>query len=427
MDNQKEHNKKLVELLALVMTTPVLALGIWTVAVSVLLPHGMLKLILTIGGIVVVYFITFVLVKVVSDAMKNFFENVSDIADGTYEIGLDETEIPKQLANNSRMNEIMQSINEIAVSYAKIISSIQKATKELTEVSADFGDSFKEMLATEEDVSSDINSVSENIISQTEKMRIINSEIGNMGNEMGDMSGNVETLAVSAENMKKCNVSVENYINELIALNNENSMSIEKVREQTELTNKSAMNIQTATEIIASISTQTNLLALNASIEAARAGEAGKGFAVVAEEIRQLADQSRESTEQINQSVNELIENAQFSVEVTQKVTTAFAEQTEKIRSTSDLFISLRNEVNQVAGFVDGIESEITTINKNKDAILNEVGNMSEFSDQNEEKVKVMLDKLQGFETIIDDCKKATDRIAAVSDDLVNNIHKLRK
>lgn len=185
------------------------------------------------------------------------------------------------------------------------------------------------------------------------------------------------------------------------------------------------MNIRTATEIIASISNQTNLLALNASIEAARAGEAGKGFAVVAEEIRKLADQSKESTEQINESVNELIDNAQFSVEITQKVTTSFAEQTEKINFTSNLFQSLRTEVRQVAAAISEIESKIHILNDNKTSILSKVQDVSDFSNENEESAKTTLENVYHFEQIISQCRDATDHVTSVSNALIHNIRKL--
>lgn len=300
MQMDQEQKKKLLTALAIIISLPVLVVGIWAALITILVSKGsMLGMILIIAGAFIGYAASLIVAKLAADVVHKFLSNVSAIADGT--ITIENISVPIG-QNNNKVNEIMKTVNEIAVSYAKVIASIENATAELSEVTDNFNSLFTDMTDAEEDMSNNVNSISENIISQADRMQMITAELDSVSNEIEHISSNIESLTVSANKMQDCNKSVESYITELIKLNCENSESIEKVREQTELTNKSAMNIRTATEIIASISNQTNLLAFNASIEAARAGEAGRGFAVVAEEIRKLADQSKESTEQIGRA-----------------------------------------------------------------------------------------------------------------------------
>jgi methyl-accepting chemotaxis protein len=77
---------------------------------------------------------------------------------------------------------------------------------------------------------------------------------------------------------------------------------------------QSSAEIGHVVKVITSIAEQTNLLALNATIEAARAGEAGKGFAVVANEVKELAKQTAEATEDISQKITAIQDDTQAAV-----------------------------------------------------------------------------------------------------------------
>jgi len=111
------------------------------------------------------------------------------------------------------------------------------------------------------------------------------------------------------------------------------------------------------TEVIAEISARTNLLALNAAIEAARAGEHGRGFAVVAGEVRQLAQRTKEATDEIGLMVRAINEQAEQASVAMQALTTAVEEATANVGRVHGFLGSIEQssgeserEIGQIAG-----------------------------------------------------------------------------
>lgn len=122
---------------------------------------------------------------------------------------------------------------------------------------------------------------------------------------------------------------------------------------------------------INSISSQTNLLALNASIEAARAGEAGRGFAVVAEQIRSLADETKQLTASMDGLVSKIGEASRMSCESLEKTVVEIGEMRENLFKVLDN--NRKNEKN-----VANIADSVTTIAASGQEIFSSVTNVQE-------------------------------------------------
>lgn len=321
-----------------------------------------------------------------------------------------------------KMREVLETVKQTGEEKMQVAKKIQSATAQLDEVSGDFQNSFETMTESVGKASGKVSSITDNTESQAEKTKEIEQKIMDISQSIESIAANIEVLTQSANKMKACNESAESIMNELVTISEENNTSIENVQKQTDLTNQSAMQISAVTEIIAGISNQTNLLALNASIEAARAGEQGKGFAVVAEEIRTLADQSRESSEKINEIVETLIQNSNVSVDITKKVSEAFEKQNEKIGETESIFTSLNEEIALVSNSIQGIGDEVEGLNAHKASMEDGIVLLTQTADENTISANETLDSMNEVEMLVSQCEEITQRVTEVAHELIEAI-----
>ncbi|WP_052507563.1 methyl-accepting chemotaxis protein [Desulfonatronovibrio magnus] len=212
--------------------------------------------------------------------------------------------------------------------FTKQKDEVGQMTAALNEMVDSLSTRFKEIstaISTLASSSTQLNSISRDMTQRSEETAGKSNTVAAAAEELSANMGSVASaMEQSANNVNTVSVGIE----EMSATISEIAQNADKARRITEeAVQKSktgskrirnlgtaAQDISKVTETIMTISSQTNLLALNATIEAARAGEAGKGFAVVANEIKELAQQTAQATEEIKEKIQGIQDAANETV-----------------------------------------------------------------------------------------------------------------
>lgn len=264
---------------------------------------------------------------------------------------------------NAKMQTMLDDVIGVA-------TEVRKGTESAMDIVNDLNGSSKVVNGAMKNISESTLSTAENIQTQT-------TMTANIQQSIEDTLTSSETMVEIAKQSGQINrqsMDVMNRLKEQSQVISNTNQDVAKAMEALQAKTEEVRNIA---DTILGISSQTNLLALNASIESARAGEAGRGFAVVADEIRQLAERTKQETEEISKISDDLTENATRAANAVSQSVSATDAQDVMITEASESFEAMNDNVTELITHIENIDDRLSRLSEANNQIVDNITNLS--------------------------------------------------
>lgn len=364
--------------------------------------------------------VAILVVRFIVKSIHTSVSHLNEVAEGKLNFSVNS----KLISRRDEVGNIARSIDSLMKKFTDIVNNLQDSSMTLTDFTGNIRESFATIDESITNIEGAVGEIANGAMNQANETQEVTGQMNEMGAAVEKASENITKLEQSTESMEASNLEAGETLDELVKISTNTRKSIGIVQEQTNDTNKSAMEIQNVVALISDIAGQTNLLSLNASIEAARAGEQGKGFAVVADEVRKLAEQSSQSAEQIEAIVMQLLEKSNNSVDAMNTVMKEIEGQYNKLNQTKNVFQHLDTEITNVSNAVEIIAGEIENINCSKDLVYNNMENLAAISEENVASTQETSATMTQLSQIVSDCNEAVGKLSVISDSLEENTKK---
>ena len=313
----------------------------------------------------------------------------------------------------------------MARSIQGVLDTIKGFAKETQASSQSVAASSQELAAITEQSAAASTSVAEVSNEIANKSQIQLNEIYKVSNEMNIVL-NQFSLALNESNLvgelsKEAFNNTEQgkmVIDEVILQMDNIKNSTNKVRSSLENINTSSHKMDEILIVIQNIAEQTNLLALNAAIESARAGEAGRGFSVVADEIRKLADQTRYSTDEIN---NIIRNNGSLILDANQNMEFSNEEVNKgiyKVNETKSTFDDIARIVGNITDGMSKSSQAISNVETSIHQAINSIEVAESITNEVTEQINNVSAATEEQMASMDEITSSTDSLARLADEL---------
>jgi methyl-accepting chemotaxis protein len=353
------------------------------------------------------------IVKAYSNLIDNFARPIKDLRMISSSVAKGNLDQKVNISAKGEMKELINSYVLMLKNMQTLVEEVQRMTEKVSTSSQELAASAEQMNATAQQVSSSTQQISRGSSTQADRVEETVKVIGSM-------TSAVENIANDSMTAKETSSKAS----EIAGVGQESvNKSVEMMEQIHETVNVSAgvisdlgersKEISQIVDVITNITDQTNLLALNAAIEAARAGEHGRGFAVVAEEVKNLAEDSKEAADKIAVIIGDIQANTEKAVDSMTKGTKEVGEGMEVVNEAGKALIEVAGMSKKASELVESISTATEQQKAGADMVAATIDEIASIA---EESASASEESASGVEELTASMEEMTARAQELSE-----------
>ncbi|MGD6974949.1 methyl-accepting chemotaxis protein [Bacillus altitudinis] len=327
---------------------------------------------------------------------------------------------------SDEIGQLAKGFNHMSGELRTLVSGLQETSSQLVESATDLSAISEETSASSEEIGRAIGDISTGTLHQASDLEVANQQMTQFNQSIENVKEQSDQIKRISDQSNQSSEQGQQIVQQLKQSNEQSIQASQGIRLGIEQLSTKVQDISQITDTIESISNETNLLALNASIEAARAGEHGKGFSVVASEVRNLAEQTKQSAVQIQQMIQGIKEETTATAGMMSKTMDRFAELDEAVHATEQEFNSISTSISQTIVETNAMAKELNTLLEQNDLITKAMHGAAHISQENAAAIEEITASTDEQVTAISNVAKAAERLNELSMRLNQDIARYR-